>query len=134
MVPKVGETVRFSNDFIDKFIKLNNNSYIYQDWKKYFLDNQGKDIEITDVSISQNFGFSIEYAINNNKGSIEINNEGVLFEWINDIDIPIFTYDRISEKAISHLYCSCSSPQIKKVFISAFIQYDFCENCKKEVR
>ena len=122
MIPKVGNIVRFSNDFIEKFLEINVSSFIYQDWKKYFLKHRGKDIEVINTSISPNLNFIVGFYVNNESGKVEINREGVLVDWENEITIPIFTADRTSEKALSHLYCSCGAPKIKKVFISAILQ------------
>jgi hypothetical protein len=31
-------------------------------------------------------------------------------------------------------YCNCNNRKCKKVFISNSLQYDFCDNCKKEIK
>ena len=31
------------------------------------------------------------------------------------------------------LYCNCNNRKSKKVFVSNTLQYDLCENCKKEI-
>jgi hypothetical protein len=39
-----------------------------------------------------------------------------------------------TDKNPDYIFCNCNNKKLKKVFISNSLQYDFCENCKKEIK
>jgi hypothetical protein len=49
--------------------------------------------------------------------------------------IPVFIYMEDNLKVQSNnLFCNCNNKKSKRIFISSSLQYDFCENCKKEIK
>jgi len=133
MIPKKGEIVRISENFINMFDSFNDHSTICADLKHWVSQYRGKDLSVDSLSISTYGGFVI--SLNEPAGAeFVLSKEGYLQCWRDQLSLPFFTYDRTSEQAQSHMYCSCVSPKLKDVFISASIGYKFCELCKKEKR
>jgi hypothetical protein len=50
------------------------------------------------------------------------------------LDIPVFMYAEESLKAQNNIFCVCNNRKCKRVLISNSLQYDFCDNCKKEIK
>jgi hypothetical protein len=134
MIPKVGETVRMSKNFIDNFKNSCGGYGAYKTWMDWFDQQYGDNIEILVVKISANLGFSVRCRNRRSdlEYEVELTSSGALTEWHNEINMPFFTYEQINPKSNSNLYCSCMNPKLKDVCISASIWYKFCQDCKKE--
>jgi hypothetical protein len=132
MIPKKGEIVRISEKFIREFDSFNDGSTVYEDLKSWIIIHRSKDLEVAQLSISAWGGFVV--SLDEADAEFVLTKEGYLQCWRDQLAISFFTYDRVSEEAQSGIYCSCTSPKLKDVFISANIQYKFCQLCKKEKR
>lgn len=132
MIPKKGEIVRISETFIREFDTFNDGSTIYSDLKSWIAAHRGKDLEVAQLAISAYGGFVV--SLDEAGADFILTKEGYLHCWRSELAISFFTYDRTSDEATSHMYCSCTNPKLKDVFISANIYYKFCETCKKEKR
>ena len=51
-----------------------------------------------------------------------------------DTNIPVFICAEESLKAQDNIFCACNNRKCKRILISNSLQYDFCENCKKEIK
>ena len=130
MIPKRGEIVRISEKFIKEFDTFNDGSIVCVDLHLWIATHRGKDLEVAQLSISAYGGFVV--SLDEAGADFVLTKEGYLQCWQNQLAVPFFTNDRTSEEANSHMYCSCTNPKLKDVFISASIYYKFCEVCKKE--
>jgi hypothetical protein len=130
MIPKKGEIVRISEKFIKTFDTFNDGSTVCADLKSWISAHRGKDLEVAQLSISAYGGFVV--SLDEAGADFILTKEGYLHCWRTQLTVPFFTSDRTSAEAQSHMYCSCASPKLKDVFISASIYYKFCDVCKKE--
>jgi len=130
MIPKRGEIVRISEKFIKEFDTFNDGTSICADLKSWIVVHRGKDLEVAQLSISAYGGFMV--SLDEAGADFVLTKDGYLQCWHDQLAVVFFTRDRTSDEAKSHLYCSCTNPRLKDVFISASIHYKFCEVCKKE--
>ena len=131
MIPKKGEIVRISERFIRTFDSFNDSSTTYYDLKNWIAQWRGRDLRVALLAISVHGGFVV--SLDEPAASeFVLTKEGYLQCWRDQLLVPFFTYDRTSVEAQSHMYCSCINPKLKDVFISASINYKFCQLCKKE--
>ena len=132
MIPKIGDIVYISEKFIKAFNRLPSGE-LYHDFLKQWIDNyHGMGLKVSNLSISVYDCFQVTFEIPDS--NLILDKIGYLEGWKDQVPVAFFTYDRILEEAKSDIYCSCSSPKLKDVFISANIQYKFCQLCKKEWR
>lgn len=134
MIPKTGETVRISEKFIRMFDSFDDGSTVCRDLKDWIARYRGMDLTVDGLAISIHGGFVVTINAPGEMGAGEfvLTKDGYVQCWRDSLTVSFFTYDRTSEEAQSHMYCACASPKLKDVFISANINYKFCQLCKKE--
>lgn len=136
MIPKAGEVVRISEKFVREFDSFDDGSTICHDLKHWVARYRGKDLTVDNLSISTHGGFvvTVNAPGEMDAGEFVLTTNGRLHCWSDSLDVAFFTYDRTSTEATSSAYCSCANPNLKDVFISANINYKFCQTCRKERR
>jgi hypothetical protein len=132
MIPKIGETVRISEEFVMQYDMLYPIIFVFNDFKVWLNSNRNKDLLVYNLTISHSDEFMVEVETSSINTRIPVDKNGFSTVY-NNIKVPFFTYNKKSVIDInSNMYCSCSSPQLKDVFISPNLQYKFCQICKRE--